>query len=82
LGQIEIRRRAEETSVSAFQQAQRQIEQLQASVPVDPAYLDRNQIISQLQSIINQLQWVEHGTTVYLEAQELLLFAQNKLAQL
>jgi hypothetical protein len=44
--------------------------------------VDRNRVLSQLQSIINQLEKVQNGTTAYLKAQELLLSANNKLRQL
>ncbi|MEH2320531.1 hypothetical protein [Nostoc sp.] len=43
---------------------------------------ERNRVSSQLQSIINQLEKVQNGTTAYLKAQELLLSANNKLRQL
>jgi hypothetical protein len=82
LGQIRVRRQAEANSVQALTMAQRQIESLLASLPSDPERLDRNRVISQLHSIINQLQRVETGTTVYLKAQELLLSANNKLKEL
>jgi hypothetical protein len=82
LEQIKVRRQAEAASVIAFQQAQREIEDLQASIPNDGRSINTNQIISQLQGIIDQLERVENGTTVYLEAQKLLLYAQNKLNQL
>jgi hypothetical protein len=39
-------------------------------------------LISQIQSIINQLEKVQNGTTTYQKAQQLLLSAQNKLKQL
>ena len=82
LGQVKVRRQAEADSVQAFFMAQREIESLMASIPTDPKNLDRNRVISQLHSIINQLEKVEKGTTVYLKAQELLLSANNKFKQL
>ncbi|MBE9199561.1 MULTISPECIES: hypothetical protein [unclassified Nodularia (in: cyanobacteria)] len=82
LGQIKVRRQAEADSVQALAVAQRQIESLLASIPTDPQNLQRNRVISQLHSIINQLEKVQAGTTVYLKAQELLLSANNKLKQL
>ncbi len=82
LGQVQIRRQAEENSVSALQQAQSQIETLIANTPSNAKLLDRNRTISQLQSIINELDKVQNGTTAYLKAQELLLSATNKLNQL
>jgi hypothetical protein len=82
LGQVKIRREAEADSVQALTTAQQEIENLLASIPNDPQNIERNRIISQLHSIINQLEKVEKGTTVYLKAQELLLSANNKLKQL
>jgi adenine-specific DNA methylase len=82
LGQVQIRRQAEAESVETLEQAQRQIERLLAYTPTDAKSLDRNGTMSQLQSIINQLEKVQNGTTAYLKAQELRLSAQNKLKQL
>jgi hypothetical protein len=84
LGQVKIRRQAEADSVQALQQAQSQKQRLLASLPTDAASLEqnRNSIASQLQAIIDGLRTVQPGTTAYLEAQALLLFAQNKLKQL
>jgi hypothetical protein len=82
LGQVRIRRQAEADSVEALAMGQREIENLVASIPTDPQNLDRNRVIGQLHSVINQLEKVEKGTTVYLKAQELLLSANNKLKQL
>ncbi|MEH1956843.1 MAG: hypothetical protein V7K64_24825 [Nostoc sp.] len=53
-----------------------------ASIPADAHDVGRNRVLSQLQSIINQLEKVQNGTTAYLKAQELLLSANNKLRQL
>ncbi|MEH2256310.1 hypothetical protein [Nostoc sp.] len=82
LGQVKVRRQAESSSVQALAIAQQEIESLMASIPTDLKNLDRNRIISQLHRIINQLEKVEKGTTVYLKAQELLLSANNKFKQL
>jgi hypothetical protein len=82
IGQVRIRRQAEETSVYALGSAQRQIESLLANTPTDAQAVNRNYTASQLQSIINELKRVQNGTTAYLEAQNLLLSAQNKLNQL
>ena len=82
LGQIKIRRQAEQDSVYALEMAQQQSQSLLASIPADPKFFDRNRVVSQLQSIINQLEKVQNGTTAYLKAQELLLSAKNKLQQL
>jgi hypothetical protein len=82
LGQVKVRRQAEADAVEALSAAQREIENLLASIPDDSQTLDRNRVSSQLQSIIHQLEKVQNGTTAYLKAQELLLSANNKLKQL
>jgi hypothetical protein len=73
---VQTRRRIEQESVEALEQANSQIENLVASI------LDRNRTISRIQEIINQLEKVQKGTTAYPKAQELLLSAKNKLKQL
>ena len=78
LGQIRVRLAAETDSVRAFQQAQEQTTSLLASAN----YATREATGSRLQRIINQLNQVKPGTTVYLNAQADLLSAQNKLNQL
>ncbi|BAZ31982.1 hypothetical protein NIES4074_44550 [Cylindrospermum sp. NIES-4074] len=82
LGQVKIRRQAEEDSAEALESAQREIQNLLASVPTDTKDLDRSRVSSQLQGIINRLEKVQNGTTAYLKAQELLISANNKLRQL
>jgi hypothetical protein len=82
LAAVRIRRQAQQDSVYTLDSAQRQIQSLLASTPTNPQSLDRNRTISQLQGIINQLKKVQPGTTAYLEAQQLLLSANNKLNQL
>jgi hypothetical protein len=82
LGTVQTRRRVEQESVEALEQANSQIEYLVASISADAKSVDRNRTISQIQSIINQLEKVQNGTTTYQKAQQLLLSAQNKLKQL
>jgi hypothetical protein len=82
LGTVQTRRRVEKESVEALEQANSQIEYLVASISADAKSVDRNRTISQIQSIINQLEKVQNGTTAYQTAQQLLLSAQNKLKQL
>lgn len=81
LAQIRIRRQREENAVALFQRAQAEVRALQGSIPVSGSS-DRNQIISRLQSIIDQLEQVQDSTTVYAEAQVLLVNAKNKLNQM
>ena len=82
LGQVKIRRQAEQDSAEALRRAQSKIESLLASIPADAKSVNRNYTISQLQGIINELEKVQNGTTAYLKAQGLLLSAQNKIQQL
>jgi hypothetical protein len=82
LGQVKVRRQSEADAVEALETAQREIERLLASIPTDAHDVERNQVLSQLQSIVNQLEKVQNGTTAYLKAQDLLLSANNKLKQL
>jgi hypothetical protein len=76
LGNIQVRKQTEIESVRNFEEAQRKIEQLLANSANNPTYT-----ISQLQSIINQLNKVQPATTVYNEAQNLLKSAKNKLSE-
>ncbi|WP_460203989.1 hypothetical protein [Scytonema sp. NUACC21] len=82
LSEIRVRRQAEQDAVEALEEAQRQIQSLIATTPTNPQDVDKNRTISQIQGIINLLRKVQPGTTAYLEAQHLLLSANNKLKQI
>lgn len=83
LGQIKIRRQEEADAVKALEKAQSQIQILLRITPTNANDVNGNSlIISQLQGIIYELEKISNGTTPYLEAQQLLLSAQNKLNQL
>ncbi|MBZ8181050.1 coiled-coil domain-containing protein [Oscillatoria salina] len=82
LNQIQLRREAETAAVTAFERAQSQTQSLLAATPDDPNLVDRPRTAAKLQAIINELSKVQNGTTVYPQAQEQLIFAQNKLKQL
>lgn len=77
LSEIRVRRQEEEEAIAAFQNAQQQLEVLVAHA----ANTDPNWNVSRIQSIINELRKVKRGTTPYVEAQELLVLAQQKLAK-
>jgi hypothetical protein len=79
LGEIEVRRQAEEDAVSTVQEAKMQIQRLLATAD---AHESTARTASQIQGIIDQLERVQPGTKAYLEAQQLLLSANNKLNQL
>lgn len=81
LGIVRIRKSAEQTSARALEQAKDTIPTMFAASAADNSATNRNYLIAQLQSIINQLQTVQSGTTAYLEAQQLLASAQKKLEQ-
>jgi hypothetical protein len=79
LGIVQMRRKTEEFSVNALQQAKGEIEYLLANTNEGS---DRNRMISKIQSIIYELQKVQTGTTAYKEAQELIQSAQKKLKEM
>jgi hypothetical protein len=78
-GQIKVRQDAEANAVASFKQAQAQINALIARTPREPEAVNRSALASQLQQIILQLETIDNGTTVYPEAQKLLISAQQKL---
>jgi hypothetical protein len=82
LAEVRIRLKAEEKSLESLESAQKLITQLTANLPTEINSSNINQAISQIQSIIDELDRVEKGTTSYSKAQELKYFAQNKLKQL
>lgn len=82
LGIVQMRRQTEESSLTALQQAKREVEYLLANSTTTFGVSERNQMISKFQSIIDELQKVKAGTTAYQEAQELLQSAQKKLKEM
>ncbi len=78
-GQIKVRQDTEARAVANFKQAQAQINALIARTPRETEAVNRSALASQLQQIILQLETIDNGTTVYPEAQKLLLSAQQKL---
>ncbi|MBP0021135.1 MAG: hypothetical protein J7647_26730 [Cyanobacteria bacterium SBLK] len=82
LAQVTLKRQEEQTSEQALFNAEKQIQNLLASTPDDPARVNRPQTAAKIQGIINELQKVKPGTTAYSKAQELLEFANAKLKDL
>jgi hypothetical protein len=82
LAQINVRLQEEASAEQLFQSAQQDIERLIANSPTTMTPAARNQMLSQLQGIINSLERIDDGTTVYNEAQQLLIQANAKLHQL
>lgn len=80
-GQIRVRQKSEAKAVQEVQQAEQQIRSLIAGMPRDGQFIDRSHVASQLQQIISQLETVRNGTTVYPQAQKLLVSAQQKLKE-
>lgn len=78
LGVIQERRVQEEEAVRAMDSANAKTNQLVAQ----SASMSPNQVASQLQSIINDLNKIQQGTTVYDEAQTMLESATAKLQQI
>ncbi|MHC5830794.1 MAG: hypothetical protein ACYT04_86305, partial [Nostoc sp.] len=56
LGQVKVRRQAEADAGEALESAQGEIKSLLASIPANADNIERNRMLSQLQSIINQLE--------------------------
>jgi hypothetical protein len=81
LGDVQSRKQTEAEATIALEGAQNKIEQFLASTPTQVSQGDLNRIISQLQGIINQLEKVQSGTTVYAKARELLDSAKQKMNQ-
>lgn len=77
LSEIKLRKKVEENSVNALNLAREKI----ASLQNNSNNLDASQTIADIQNIINELNKVKTGTTSYGEAQDLKLFAQNKLKE-
>jgi hypothetical protein len=78
---IKVRQQAEMEATATMQQANQQITTLLAAIRGN-AKVDRKYIASQLHEIINRLETIDNGTTVYPEAQQLLKSARAKLKQL
>jgi hypothetical protein len=81
LGIVRTHLQAEQAFVEALERAKDKIEIILAT-PADTSPDQQNQVKSQLQGIINQLENVKSGTTANPRAQQLLQLAQNKLEQL
>jgi tetratricopeptide (TPR) repeat protein len=79
LSAVEIQMQAEKESVQAFQEAQQMKQTLLAITTNDPKGLDRGRAARSLQEIIDELQKVKKGTTVYAEAQILMRSAEKRL---
>lgn len=82
LGIVRTHLQAEQVSVEALERAKDKIETILALTAADASPEEQNQVRSQLQGIINQLENVKSGTTANSEAQQLLQSARNKLEQL
>ena len=78
LVQVQIRLKQEETSVRAFENAQRMTTSLFAQIPPGATTITMQQR-GQIQAIADELKKVKPGTTVYQEAQALLRSAEKRL---
>ncbi|RMF66758.1 MAG: hypothetical protein D6742_09150 [Cyanobacteria bacterium J069] len=78
LGQIRVRRDAEDSAVRRMEQINRDIQQFQQLA----GRTDANTQISQLNRILADLKQIPNGTTVYKDAELLTLQAQNALDKL
>lgn len=77
LATVKVRLEAEKESIEAFKNAKNSLIQLQRYVNSSPG--NSGDFLSQLQQIINELEQVKQGTTVYPEAQKWLASARQKL---
>ncbi|MCW6035936.1 hypothetical protein K4A83_06570 [Spirulina subsalsa FACHB-351] len=82
LGEIRLRREAEEQANAALTKAQEGIERVIAGIPANPEHMDRSLVAAQLQGILNELDRVQAGTTSHEKAKELEKFARDRLNQL
>ena len=78
LGEIRIRQQEESSSQQAYDSAQNAIALLPKSVDRS----NRDRTAREIVNIINKLEKVKSGTTVYQQSQTLMSFAENKLKQL
>lgn len=72
-----VKREVEQSSVQAYDNAQRLVEQWRREIPEKLPIVNRNWAISQVQAILRELRQVKPGTTVYQEAKELQGYAQK-----
>ncbi len=79
LATVKVRLEAEKESIQSFKTAKNSLTQLQRYVNSSPG--NSGDALSQLQQIINELEQVKHGTTVYPESQKWLASARQKLQQ-
>lgn len=82
LAQIKTRHQSEIRAIAAFDQANADISDLLTNTPDDPNALNKPATASKIQRIITELEKIETGTTAYAKAQDLLVSARAKLAQL
>ncbi len=82
ISEIEVRREAEADAVRLMREANYKIEQLSRFNAGSPSDFRRDYQISQLYSIINTLNQIPNGTTVYKDSELLLIQATNRLNQL
>lgn len=75
LAEVQRRLRAEEKGVKFYEQAQNKVNRLIANTK----RMDRLQMIASLREILQDLDKVERGTTVYTQAQELKGYTDNFL---
>lgn len=82
LAEIKTREESERQAIAAFEQANNAISRLLANTPDDAAAVNKPATAGQIQEIITELEKIETGTTAHAKAQELLISARAKLAQL
>ena len=80
-GKTKVRQQREVDAVRDYQQARSQINGLISDTSRSPKQINSAHTASQLEAIVRQLEDVDAGTTVYAEAQDLLISAKQKLKE-
>ena len=79
LSEVKVRLRNEQESVQALERANQKLTDLWSSLPKYKDDLNRNRAIASFMSVNNELDKIQNGTTVYLQAQKTKLEVQNQL---
>lgn len=82
LGTVRTRRQEEMESSAALERAKDAISNWQQLATSNPDRPDWPQLIGELKKIMNELESIQAGTTVYAESQQLLTFAREKQKEL
>ncbi|WP_055074634.1 hypothetical protein [Pseudanabaena sp. 'Roaring Creek'] len=79
LAEVQVRLKNEQKSVQALEMANQKLTYLWSTLPKNGKDLNRNQAIANFMAVNNELEKIQSGTTVYLQAQKIKLDVQNQL---